>query len=177
MADLINIRLHAARLILRAPAAPDAPDLARWCADWELARWTANIPHPYALADAERFIVAARAGMADARTLSFVVERADAPGVIGAIGISLDGPGEEGDIGWWIGAPFQGCGYASEAAACAVDFARAMGVKRLTAGTHPDNLASQSVVRKLGMRRSGRLFRAQPARGAPIETLEFVLTL
>lgn len=177
MTDPLDIRLHAARLTLRAPVALDTPDLARWCADWEVARWTANIPHPYALADAERFIVDARAAMAEARTLSFVIERTDESGVIGAIGIGLDGPGEEGDIGWWIGVPFQGRGYASEAAACAVDFARTMGIKRLTAGTHPDNLASQRVARKLGMRSAGRLLRNQPARGTSLETLEFVLTL
>jgi len=173
----LDLRLHTARLVLRAPAAADAPDLVRGCGAWEVARWTANIPHPYALADAERFVAAARAAMAEARALSFAVERADDPGLIGVVGIGLDGPGEQGDIGWWIAVPFQGQGYASEAAACAVEFARAMGVKRLTAGTHPDNLVSQSVARKLGMRAAGRLMRAQPARGSPCETLEFALTL
>ena len=175
--DPLDLRLRTARLILRAPAAGDAADLVRGCAEWEVARWTANIPHPYGLEDAERYIADARAAIAEVRALIFALERVDAPGLIGVVGISLDGPGEQGDIGWWIAIPFQGQGYATEAAACAVEFARAMGVKRLTAGTDPDNLVSQNVVRKLGMRPAGRLVRAQPARGAPRETLEFVLTL
>lgn len=177
MDELLDLKLYTERLVLRAPEEGDAPAFARWCADWELARWTANIPHPYTLADAENFIVDARRAIVDARTLSFVLERLEAPGAIGVVGLGLDGAGHEADMGWWVARPLHGQGYASEAASCVVDFARAMGLQRLTAGTHPDNLASQSVARKLGMRGAGRLLRAQPARGQPLETLEFALTL
>ncbi len=158
------------------PETSDAPDIQRWCADWELARWTAHIPHPYTLDDALAFIADAREAMAAARTVTLAIERAFEPGVIGMIGLTLDGLGVEGDFGWWIAAPHRGQGYASEAAMVMVDFARAMGVARLTAGTQPDNLASQGVARRIGMRPAGRLVRAAPARGGPMETLEFVLT-
>ncbi len=108
--------------------------------------------------------------------MTFAVERKGEPGVIGMISLTLDGLGVEGDLGWWIAGPHQGLGYASEAASVLIDFARAMGVARLTAGALPENLASQSVARRIGMRPAGRLVRSAPARGAPIETLEFVLT-
>ncbi|MBL8832703.1 MAG: GNAT family N-acetyltransferase [Rhodospirillales bacterium] len=162
--------------MLRVPETADAPDIARWCADWELARWTANIPHPYTLDDALAFVADMRAAMEAARTVTFAIERRETPGVIGMIGLMLDGLGVEGDFGWWIAGPHRGQGYASEAAAVMVDFARAMGVARLTAGAMPDNFASQGVARRIGMRPAGRMTRAAPARGAPIETLEFVLT-
>jgi RimJ/RimL family protein N-acetyltransferase len=175
--DPLDLRLETTRLILRVPQAGDAPDLARWCADFELSRWTANIPHPYAIADAHAYIADARRALAAAEALTLAVERKEEAGVVGMIGVSLDGPGTEGDMGWWIAVPFHGRGYATEAASCAVDFARAMGVKRLTAGTHPENLRSQNVARKLGMRPAGRLVRTQPARGVPLETVEFAMTL
>ena len=177
MDELLDLKLHTERLVLRAPEDGDVPAFVRWCGDWELARWTANIPHPYTAADAEKFVADARRAIVDALTLTFVFERLEAPGLVGAIGLGLDGAGEEADMGWWVGGPFQGRGYASEAASCVVDFARTMGLRRLTAGAHPDNLVSQGVARKLGMRSAGRLLRAQPARGHPVETLEFVLTL
>jgi 8-oxo-dGTP diphosphatase len=177
MDELLELKLYSERLVLRAPEEGDVPAFVRWCGDWELARWTANIPHPYTHADGEKFVGEARRAFVDARTLTFAFERLEAPGLIGTIGLGLDGAGEEADMGWWVGGPFQGQGYASEAASCVVDFARTMGLHRLTAGTHPDNLVSQSVARKLGMRPAGRLLRAQPARGHPAETLEFVLTL
>lgn len=174
--DPLELRLETDRLILRAPKLDDADDLARWLATDDIARWTANIPHPYSRGHAEKWIADARAAMADVRALAFVIERRDEPGAIGAVGVALDGPGKEGDIGWWIAIPHQGQGYAAEAAARVVEFCFAMDVERLTAGALPDNGPSLAVARKLGMRPAGKLMRAQPARGQPRETLEFVLT-
>jgi RimJ/RimL family protein N-acetyltransferase len=173
--DPLDLRLETERLILRPPAPDDADDLARWLAEETIARWTANIPHPYSRADAEKWIADARHAMAAVRTLAFVIERRDEPGPIGAVGVALDGPGKEGDIGWWVAIPHQGKGYAREAASRVVEFCFAMDVERLTAGALPDNAPSLAVARKLGMRPAGTMMRAQPARGRPRETLEFVL--
>lgn len=174
--DPLALRLETARLVLRAPEPDDADALARWLAENDIARWTANIPHPYGRADAQKWVADARASMADVRALSFAIERRAEPGLIGAVGVALDGPGKEGDIGWWIAIPHQGNGYAFEAASRVVELCFAMEVERLTAGALPDNAPSLAVARKLGMRPAGRLMRAQPARGNPRETLEFVLT-
>ena len=173
----LDIRLDCADLVLRVPEAGDAPYIARWCADWELARWTANIPHPYAPADAERFVADARAAMEEARTVCFALDPKDEPGrVAGMVSLMLDALGVEGDLGWWVAPPWRRRGFATQAALAMVDFARAMGVARITAGTLPDNHPSQAVMRKIGMRPAGKMIRAAPARGAPRETLEFVLT-
>lgn len=162
--------------MLRVPTDGDVPDLQRWCADWEVARWTANIPHPYSRQDAEKFVEGSRESIVAARAVALAVVRKTEPGLIGVVGLTLDALAVEGDLGWWIAPPHQGQGYATEAAAALVELARAMGVARLTAGTLPDNGPSQAVCRKLGMRPAGKLLRAAPARGAPNETLEFVLT-
>lgn len=173
----LDIRLASEHLVLRAPVAADATEIAHWCQDWELARWTANIPHPYTLADAERFVIDSRTAIAEARAMSFAIEHNDEPDrLIGMVSLLLDGLGVEGDLGWWIAPPWRGRGLATEAALVMVDFARAMGVARLTAGTLADNLPSLAVMRKIGMRAAGKMMRAAPARGAPRETLEFVLT-
>ena len=174
--DPLALRLETERLILRPPAQDDADDLTRWLATDDVARWTANIPHPYSRADALKWIEGARAAMTEVRALSFVIERREEPGAIGAVGVALDGPGKEGDIGWWIAIPHQGKGYAAEAASRLVEFCFAMDVERITAGALPDNAPSLAVARKLGMRPAGKMMRAQPARGTPRETLEFVLT-
>jgi RimJ/RimL family protein N-acetyltransferase len=174
--DPLDLRIETERLILRPPAPADADDLARWLVEDDIARWTANIPHPYSRADAEKWIADARHAMRDVRALAFVIERRDEPGAIGAVGVALDGPGKEGDIGWWVAIPHQGQGYASEAASRVIELCFAMDVVRLTAGALPDNFPSLAIARKLGMRPAGKLMRAQPARGSPRETLEFVLT-
>jgi 8-oxo-dGTP diphosphatase len=158
----LDLRLETPRLILRVPNDSDAEALAAWLAEWEIARWTANIPHPYGIENARSWIADVRASIEAARALTFVIER-------------RDGPGKEGDLGWWIAIPHQGNGYAFEAAARLVEFCWSMEMTRLTAGALPDNAPSLAVARKLGMRPNGKLLRSQPARDKPRETLEFVL--
>jgi len=171
----LDLRLETPRLILRVPRDGDAEALAAWLAEWEIARWTANIPHPYGIENARSWIADVRASIEAARALTFVIERRDAAGVIGGVGVALDGPGKEGDLGWWIAIPHQRNGYAFEAAARLVEFCWSMEMTRLTAGALPDNAPSLAVARKLGMRPNGKLLRSQPARETPRETLEFVL--
>ena len=66
-------RLETARLWLRWPRAPDAPAIHRFCSQWEVARYTARIPHPYPAGSAERFIYAAREANASGRDLTLVL--------------------------------------------------------------------------------------------------------
>ncbi|MCA6272791.1 MAG: GNAT family N-acetyltransferase, partial [Phenylobacterium sp.] len=54
----VNVQpvLETPRLQLRSLRLSDAPRIAALCADFEVARTTARIPHPYTLADAEAFL-------------------------------------------------------------------------------------------------------------------------
>ncbi|MEV4947639.1 GNAT family N-acetyltransferase [Streptomyces sp. NPDC053755] len=56
------------------------------------------------------------------------------------------------EIGWRLGRPFWGQGYASEAAHAALEFAlQDRGLDRVVSITHISNTASENVMRKLGM--------------------------
>jgi len=55
------------------------------------------------------------------------------------------------DVAWVIGSPFQGNGYASEAASAMVAWLRAGGASAVTAHIHPDNGPSQRVARAVGL--------------------------
>jgi RimJ/RimL family protein N-acetyltransferase len=56
------------------------------------------------------------------------------------------------EVGYHVRADLQGSGYATEAAAACRDHARdALGVKRLIAIIHPDNVPSQRVAEKIGL--------------------------
>ena len=61
--------------------------------------------------------------------------------------------GDEGvaELAWVIGTPWQGRGFASDAAAVVLEFVVASGVGRVIAHVHPDHLASQRVAARLGL--------------------------
>ena len=94
--------LETPRLRLRAPRRSDATRIAALCADFEVARTTARLPHPYALADAEAFL-ASGDSLDPAREARFVVDH-PAEGLVGFLSFFGEpAPGTE--IGYWLGRP------------------------------------------------------------------------
>ena len=78
--------------------------------------------------------------------------------VVGRVDLrrTANDPGE-GNLGYWISDAGAGRGYMTEAVAAVVEFGfQALGLGRLELRAHVDNLASQRVAEKSGMRREGR---------------------
>lgn len=168
--------LLSARLRLRPLVPADAPRLAEMLDDWEVVKHTAAIPHPYTVADGESFI----ATMADktcARTgVALAMERSLDRQVIGVIGFGLDADGTP-ELGWWVGRPFWGDGYATEAARRLLRHLFAdLGYGSVWATAHPDNAGSRAVMAKLGMDMARHQRIGLPARGQsvvmPVYTLD-----
>ncbi len=137
------------RLVLRAPQDHDAATIARLANDKRIAVNTARIPHPYGIDDAERFI--AGANRRDG-AVAFVITREGE--LIGGCGVDLydDGP----EIGYWLGVPFWGCGYATEAVRALIDHAfDDLQHEVLAAGARVSNPASRRVLEKCGFQWTG----------------------
>lgn len=82
----------------------------------------------------------------------YVVERRSDGAAMGLCGLIKRDILPDTDIGYAIAPPYWGHGYAYEAAAAVVQHARgALGLPRLLAITSPGNLASNALLRKLGM--------------------------
>ncbi len=137
--------LETERLCLRAPRIEDAKQVAALANDRRIAENTLRIPHPYTHADAQEWISAANTRPGEA---TFLILR-DAI-VIGACGFNLrDGP--EPEIGYWIGAPYWGQGFATEAARALVDHAfHTSDYAALRGGARTNNAASRRVLEKCG---------------------------
>jgi RimJ/RimL family protein N-acetyltransferase len=158
--------LETERLTLRAPRFEDAKAIARLANDRRIAENTTRIPHPYRLADAEAFIAAVNRSEGE---LAFLITLDDEP--IGGCGLAqLDGPAP--DLGYWLGAPHWGNGYATEAARAVIDHAFcALGYDALQAGARCTNPASRRVLEKCGFQWTGvGLYRIRAlASSAPID--------
>ncbi len=145
--------IETQRLTLRVPAPADVERVAAFCVDHDVARMTTRMPSPYTRAHAEDFV--ARCGTQDrARDNTFAIELAD-EGLIGVIGMFTT-PEDRVELGYWIGRPYWGRGYASEATQAALDWARATWRKRyVVAGHFADNDASGRVLVKAGFLYTG----------------------
>lgn len=170
-------RLETRRLWLRWPRHADAQAVLRLVGDKAVAEMTARIPHPYPADAATTFVFESRKGNALGRSLRMAITPNKKPNqLIGVIGIESSEKDGRPHLGYWLGAPHWGRGYATEAARALVDawFAYTE-ADELTSAARIDNPASKRVLEKCGFRPSGSGLMDFPARGAALPVDRFAL--
>jgi [ribosomal protein S5]-alanine N-acetyltransferase len=167
--------IRTARLSLRPPVPADAPEVARYVGDFDVARMLAPVPHPYAVADAEWWIGTQATPEGQAKEQVFVATLDGA--LIGACSHILGGRKGSSEIGYWVGKPHWGKGYCTEMTAALIrhGFA-AHGLGTITISHMIDNPASAAVIAKFGFRPTGRRRIGCTARGCEVEVLTYALT-
>lgn len=146
--------LETARLLLRAPADRDIPALVKLAGAREVAATTLRIPHPYTEADAGEFLLACREGRARGERILFAICRGE--DMIGMVGLEIQPKHSHAELGYWIGVPYWGKGYCTEAARAVLEFGfGTLKLHRIYAGHFRGNDASRRVLDKLGMQHEG----------------------
>ena len=149
--------LYTEHLILRPHSLWDADDLQRLIDDKDIASTTTNIPHPYTLEDAIEFLSKREENYEKTGSPQFAVTHIDGY-FIGGVGLNVNQEHENGEIGYWIGKPYWGKGYCTEAARAVVKYGfEAMGLNRIHATHMTRNPASGRVMQKIGMKHEGHL--------------------
>ena len=162
--------LRSHRLILRALQLEDAVQIAALLHDdRDAVRRMSHMPDPCTV-EAAREWIARRTAPGSA---TFAIVRAADGVFLGAIGFGSlpEMPG----VGYWIGRPHWGQGYATEALQLIVAYARGLGAKGLQAETFPDNPASARVLAKCGFQDRGLGLRDYPARGGLVRVRIHIL--
>ena len=149
--DSINHRLPASietdRLVLTTPTLAHVPDMAVLANSRAIYQVLARLPHPYAESDGRFFVETIARGASEFAWS--ILRDGHFIGVISLIGIDgNNGPAPE--IGYWLGEPFWGQGYATEAALAVVAAARAAGLPMLRATALTSNTGSRRVLAKAG---------------------------
>lgn len=150
-----GLTLRTPRLTLRPPRPSDVEAISALSSAWEVARMTTRIPHPNPPQSVRAFF----ASLGEARELALVIDDGRPAGFVGY--------GKE--LGYWIGTPFWGRGYATEAAeAMLTHVFGSMGHDAAHARVFADNPASMRVLVKLGFRETGVENGASLARGGDV---------
>lgn len=147
--------LRTARLVLRPFTMADAAAVQRLAGASEVASTTLNIPHPYEDGMAEAWI-ASHAPAFTRNELAVLAISFPDRALIGAISLRLEPLHRRAELGYWVGVPFWGQGYATEAAQAVLAFGfETLGLNRIYATHLLRNPASGRVMEKIGMRCEG----------------------
>ena len=171
-------RLETRRLWLRWPRHADIAAILRLAGDKTVAEMTASIPHPYPAEDAARFVFEARKANALGRALQLAITPKKKPNqLIGMVGVHApDNDGGTPFLGYWLGAPHWGRGYATEAARAILEaFFTYTAETEVIAATRTDNAASRRVLEKCGFVHAGSRRKKFPARSARLAVEDFRL--
>jgi RimJ/RimL family protein N-acetyltransferase len=148
--------LRTARLILRPFRLDDAPAVHRLAGAREIAATTLNIPHPYDQAMAEIWIESHLPAWERREQASYAMTDAARGDLVGAVGLRLELAHRRAELGYWVGVPYWGQGYATEAGRAVLAFGfEHFGLERVHATHLSRNPASGRVMAKLGMRLEG----------------------
>lgn len=147
--------IETPRLILRRPVRSDAPRLAELANDPVVAENLSTLPHPYGLDDALSYIDNTEVGPAR-WNLGVHLKDGDSSEFIGTVSL-MPREGERFFLGYWIGRPYWGRGFAAEAAQALIDYAfSALDADVVAATTRVTNGQSRRVLEKSGFQYAGQ---------------------
>ena len=158
------------RLTLRPPLDVDAEAIAAALQNKDVTRMLANVPSPYGLEDAVRYIKMVEK-QKDAVYLSIHRQK-----LIGMVSIR---PTEDGthDLGYWLERSAWGHGFMSEATRAAVSYAfTRFDLDAISSGAYEDNRASMTILQKLGFEPDGERPHLNPTRGCTVTCKRVRLT-
>lgn len=172
--------LRTKRLLLRSLRPDDAAPLFALFNNWNVIRFLSAPPWPYTPADAEWFVNQAVARSPELNEDALAITRDGA--FIGVIGARLREAnvlqrGAGPNIGYWIGEPFWGLGFMSEAVEAVVQHLFALTTTdAIYSGAFSENAASLRVQEKAGFVRDGDTTLFSRPRGGEFPHVNTVLT-
>ena len=148
--------LETQRLILRPFTLEDAPIVQRLAGAYEVAATTLNMPHPYQDGMAQQWISSQRAKHEKGEVVDFAIVIREGRLLCGAIGLGIDKRNNNAELGYWIGVPYWGQGYCTEAAKEVLSYGfKSLNLHRIHAAHLNCNPASGRVMQKIGMSYEG----------------------
>lgn len=148
--------LHSNRLTLRPFELADSTDVQRLAGDRAIADTTLLIPYPYEDGMAEQWISSHQAKIEAGEMAIFAIILQESQKLVGAIGLEIVSRFQRAELGYWIGKPYWGNGYCTEAGRLVLEYGfSTLNLNRIHAHHFKRNPASGRVLQKLGMKHEG----------------------
>jgi len=149
------------RLVLRRHRMADAPAIRKAVERFEVARYTATMPHPYPVGGELQFLENFSRVLVEGDSELFAITLRETGEVIGGIGARLEATNKQMvEVGYHLGVEYWGKGYATEALRAFSDHLfKTTKLEKLYARWYSVNPASGRVLEKAGYIREGTLVR------------------
>jgi RimJ/RimL family protein N-acetyltransferase len=146
------------RLVLRRFRAADAPVLAEYRSDPEVARYQ-SWDAPFSLLRAETAVANFMASDPDrAGWFQYAIELGENKALIGDVAVHLHDNLKQAELGFTLATAYQKRGFATEAVGAVIDrLFRVQGLHKITGECDARNAASAGLMERLGFTREGRL--------------------
>ncbi len=150
--------LESKRLLLRPFVPADATTIQLLASDKRIAATTLSIPHPYPEGAAANWLAQQAKLIDQAKLLPFAITRKTDAELLGVVSLHPNSAHDKAELGYWLGVPYWGQGYTSEAAARVLAYGfEVLKLNRIHAHCFAENSASKRVLEKIGMAYEGRL--------------------
>ena len=146
------------RLLLRGFQASDALEIQKLAGAFEVAEMTLNIPHPYLDGMAETWMADHQKDYESGNGVVFAIVDLKSSLLLGAVGLTVTHRFKRAELGYWVGKPFWGQGFATEASKAVLVYGfEEMQLNKIHASHMARNPASGRVMQKIGMEQEGVL--------------------
>jgi RimJ/RimL family protein N-acetyltransferase len=175
-------RIETKRLWLRWPRVQDAAAITRLAGDKDVADMMGILPHPFPSGEGEKLVFEARKGNAVGSQIKLALSDRRKPdifmGIVGSrILASAGGTHMKASFGYWLGVPYWGHGYATEAAHAFIDAIFSYtAVTELESSVRVINPASRRVAEKCGFQFVGSDMWDAPALKSRVAVDKFLLS-
>lgn len=171
-----NVTIATGRLVLRPPHPGDLDRCADLLGDYEVAKMLSRVPYPYDLEQGRQYLERSAARWETVETADELGFHIDHEGeLIGGLGFKK--LQETPEIGYWLGRPYWGRGFMSEALTAAIGWMFDNTVhERLACEAMLENPASIKVMQKAGFRPVGEVGCASVSRGETLPAIRSELT-
>ena len=149
-------KLSSERLVFSVPEVKDIPLLLEYAKNPVISRNLLTFPYPYHERDAIWWINSANEGHQSGNEFIFAIRDKETESFMGGIGLHLDKSNNQAEVGYWLGEPHWGKGYATEGTREMVRFGfETLGLNRITSSHYEYNPASGKVIEKSGLLKEG----------------------
>ena len=150
--------LETKRLLLRTLTTNDSERIEELASDYDVAKSTLNIPHPYPEGSAKQFVDGIHNAEEKNEVVMFAITKKESRQLIGLINLNLSAPFKRGELAYWIGKQYWGKGYGTEATKALLEYGfNHLGLNKVFAASFTSNPGSWRVMEKVGLKYEGTL--------------------